>query len=753
MKGTDNRMFRGKYFNKMLIIIGGSVLILVLCLTSILYFTSANQQNKQMIKLNLEIVNQIKDNVDKELQHILNGISEVIVNQEVIQAIYSKQLENDFEKIVPLNQQLINVAMILENVHSVDLYLPASQILISSVDGAKSINNISSQKKEIYQSVQSIRRPYWTFNSPSETTNVLSYFQPLPVGANFPQAYFSIHMHDALISNILNEAHFSEQSDYYILRRDGRIILHNDRDKVGVEAPFSSDIHTEMLSGSQVGYFDHKSEKEMLFYGRMQNNDWILVYAVPYAALNTAKNELRLNTFIITGIALLVVGFITYVIVNYLHFPLRSRLKKEYIPKDHLFFQEWEVFDEMRKDTNEKVIRLTESVEKNQQQLSEAFFTKWLLGSQEENLFQHASSSVFLQPIKHSYPVVLVLDIEKFKSQKPLGSSMFLDLKRIGMGVCQQYNLRIICVPIEDARQFAFILPFFENLNETGEQDQLTDIVKRVHQSVQEELQLQFSIGIGTMKENDQDVKFSYHEALEALNFRLTKGDNQIISYEELLYTDPLQYPYTIEEKIINELKNGDKEAYLMYFDQFVEEIQRQNCAPESIYHAFSMLYTTLFRTLDENHAMDTFTLNKFHQSLQSITTMREMKRWFKKDILLEFLEKADQLSENRSSQLIKGIMDYLHEHVTQPHTLTSIAEHFDLNASYLSRVFKQSTGKSFVQYMSEIKIKVAQQKLLETNMSIAEIAEYVGYTERTFGRVFKKVTNNTPANYRKMHK
>jgi two-component system response regulator YesN len=84
---------------------------------------------------------------------------------------------------------------------------------------------------------------------------------------------------------------------------------------------------------------------------------------------------------------------------------------------------------------------------------------------------------------------------------------------------------------------------------------------------------------------------------------------------------------------------------------------------------------------------------------------------------------------------------------------LTSVAEQFGINPSYLSRIFKKISGQSFVQFTANLKIEKAKHSLLSSTLSINEIAEAVGYTERTFGRVFKNLTGSTPANYRVQNK
>ncbi len=76
------------------------------------------------------------------------------------------------------------------------------------------------------------------------------------------------------------------------------------------------------------------------------------------------------------------------------------------------------------------------------------------------------------------------------------------------------------------------------------------------------------------------------------------------------------------------------------------------------------------------------------------------------------------------------------------------------MNPTYLSEVFKEYTGKNFIEYLTNIRLQKACEYLTKHDMPINKIAELVGYeNERYFCTVFKKVFNFTPKEYRKKHR
>ena len=81
----------------------------------------------------------------------------------------------------------------------------------------------------------------------------------------------------------------------------------------------------------------------------------------------------------------------------------------------------------------------------------------------------------------------------------------------------------------------------------------------------------------------------------------------------------------------------------------------------------------------------------------------------------------------------------YMDEHFQESIGLDQVAEYAGISANYLSRLFKQSTGESFVRYLSKLKIAQAKILLLNDANSVASVGERVGYPNpRYFSKWFK---------------
>lgn len=72
------------------------------------------------------------------------------------------------------------------------------------------------------------------------------------------------------------------------------------------------------------------------------------------------------------------------------------------------------------------------------------------------------------------------------------------------------------------------------------------------------------------------------------------------------------------------------------------------------------------------------------------------------------------------------------------------------MNASYLSRVFKQETGENFVSFLTRLRMEKAKSLLRDRNIKVYEVAERVGYPNTAyFSKLFKKLSGMSPEEYR----
>ncbi|WP_117881595.1 helix-turn-helix transcriptional regulator [Aureibaculum luteum] len=110
-------------------------------------------------------------------------------------------------------------------------------------------------------------------------------------------------------------------------------------------------------------------------------------------------------------------------------------------------------------------------------------------------------------------------------------------------------------------------------------------------------------------------------------------------------------------------------------------------------------------------------------------------------------------ISQNENfenSKKIKKVYEYVQANFERKITLNEISELANMSAVSFNRFIKKRTGKTFVEYTNDTRISYATRWLIETDLSIGEIAFKCGFNNiANFNRVFKKVKDCTPSEYK----
>lgn len=102
-------------------------------------------------------------------------------------------------------------------------------------------------------------------------------------------------------------------------------------------------------------------------------------------------------------------------------------------------------------------------------------------------------------------------------------------------------------------------------------------------------------------------------------------------------------------------------------------------------------------------------------------------------------------------TDVMENVVSYVDKHYCEALTLEGLSGMFNISLSHLCRRFKQMTGKSFTEYLSDKRIARAVELLVHTEKTVAEIGEATGYLDYFyFSKVFKKKMGITPSAYRR---
>ena len=265
------------------------------------------------------------------------------------------------------------------------------------------------------------------------------------------------------------------------------------------------------------------------------------------------------------------------------------------------------------------------------------------------------------------------------------------------------------------------------------------------------------SIGAGNIYSGISKLRISYKEALYALNYKIIAGRNQVISYSEINFSSSNEIGFQNEnyDNLAFYLKAGlDVKVSEYIKNALCECTQEKQLRIETIRAIASNIISVILSVMAE---VDIKTGEVFHDSSQpfenifKIDNLPEIKTYLL-HIAYKTIDIINNTKVRKVNQMVEKVKEYILQNFSDPDiSLSNTAKNFYMNMSYLSRIFKQETGYTFVEYLTKARMEKAVKLLKETNLKAYQIAEKVGITNpHYFGTCFKKWTGMSINDFRK---
>ncbi|MGD9154370.1 MAG: AraC family transcriptional regulator [Bacillota bacterium] len=117
----------------------------------------------------------------------------------------------------------------------------------------------------------------------------------------------------------------------------------------------------------------------------------------------------------------------------------------------------------------------------------------------------------------------------------------------------------------------------------------------------------------------------------------------------------------------------------------------------------------------------------------------------------LYFKQKIKTYYEQPYCLYVKKAIDFMDARYRDPITLEDVSQYLKISKSYLCNLFKKETGKTFSQFLNELRIEKSKKMLLEEDLSVLDIALSVGFNNQNYyNLIFKKLTHRTPLEFKK---
>lgn len=265
------------------------------------------------------------------------------------------------------------------------------------------------------------------------------------------------------------------------------------------------------------------------------------------------------------------------------------------------------------------------------------------------------------------------------------------------------------------------------------------------------------TIGVADVVQNNH-----FKAALQssgAVMEQLHHGRNRVLEYagSKKPHGTPIGLASDALQRVQDMIRSFDKDRLFQQLQNVIQEMHSGDIkmySGEYVYRNLSLVLDQVFYQLQDINKDENFDEIKGQYDLG----LRMCGRWFEYE---EFFRKLSYeitqlnwtLQNEREKKPIKVAKQIIQERYNTSLTLEEISAELGLNHTYFSNIFKKETGMNVSVYITQLRIEQSKKLLSSTQMSIAEIAEMVGYNdEKYFLRRFKKEVGITLGEYRKLY-
>lgn len=300
-------------------------------------------------------------------------------------------------------------------------------------------------------------------------------------------------------------------------------------------------------------------------------------------------------------------------------------------------------------------------------------------------------------------------------------------------------------------------------------EEQMSERVKELSKELEEIMKNYSTIayfgGIGQPVARLRELEESFREAERALAARFTMELNRIISVEDIRMAQnvdtlddieitsfgEIEKTRTMLEKFLN---NGAEDEIDEFVDVYINELPEENLKSVLMRQYIIMdAYIVMMSFCEKIEGIEgemQAQSEELKNSMKTIQTLEEIKNYIRM-LLKKIIGVRDTISGRRYSDIIEIAKDQIRKtYMSDEISLNTIAAEVGMSPSYFSSIFSKEMGKTFVEYLTEIRMDRAKELLMCSSMKTSEIGYEVGYKDpHYFSYIFKKTQNCTPKEFR----
>ena len=314
--------------------------------------------------------------------------------------------------------------------------------------------------------------------------------------------------------------------------------------------------------------------------------------------------------------------------------------------------------------------------------------------------------------------------------------------------ILKYFAEEVVCEVVDiDYKSIAFVM------EELLPKEDLEEVLKCLVRHIDRNFNLKFTVVATNVYDDVMQMPKAYRTAKKILDYKYIFKQERVIFQDRIKENsfNKYYYPIELESKLILRTLSSNEISVKRIIDEMFNEKNSSSMDKKYIKEFGVLLYNTLNRIfiqleeINENINVKDYNINE----ILAINDVAVLKEVFQSKILE--ICKLTKIEEENDIESVKiKIERYLDENYMIDISLENLADYLGHSFKYTSVLFKKVMGDNFKNYLSIYRIEKAKELMQENEgLRIKDLAELVGYnSSNTFIRIFRKYEGTSPGKY-----
>jgi len=599
------------------------------------------------------------------------------------------------------------------------------------------------------------------------TENVLTYSQSLPITEkDNPTGFLTVLIDKRYITDYLIDA--AKGGFAYVIDQNNNIMIKSgDWDDAYIIDSALFTAEEGLINSNQYG------ESIVVTYARAPKTGWVYVTVIPRAELMERLKYLQNITISIAACCLILGLLAAYLLATKSYMPIKNTVEtlikwKDDVPRKDIGEFEYiheSIIDVFNKNSLlenhvKKVIAQNEQmsnlIHKNRNTVKNSLLTAILKGLAAD--FESVKSWLELYNIEFPYDrfVVIMIHIDDASQFIEDDAKDWKLLRFAVTSVAEELaNESNIAYTVElDQDTMAMIVNISGKNKDDATMDYFLKMSRWLKDFIKERFNTIITVGIGEIQKGLENIKLSYVQAQKAMDYRIVKGTSSVILFNEIVDRDKeYYYPINDELRLVNLIRAGDiQECDNLLRHIFEENFNKRKLSLTLLKCLFFDIMSTVVKVLDAIK-IDYAEIFGDMDPVDRLTSCETFEDMYNQTMSIfgAICEYINLHKKEEKDRLKEKLLEFIHNNITEENlSQTTIAEYLGVSTPYLSKFFKNEIGVSMVDYINNLRIEKVKEMLKNTELTLNEIAQQIGYTSsKTLIRIFKQHEGITPGKFR----